>query len=336
MRCLVTGGAGYIGSHTLLELLGAQHEVCVVDNFSNSSPVSLDRVAQLSNRTFERVTADMRDENALANICRAFRPEIVIHFASLKAVGESIEKPVLYYENNVQGTIALLKAMRVADCRRMVFSSSATVYGVPQYLPYDEAHPCVPTNPYGQTKFFIETMLRDWAAAEEGASAVSLRYFNPVGAHISGEIGEAPSQVPNNLMPFVTQVAIGLRPSLRIFGNDYQTPDGTAVRDYIHVVDLARAHVAALDYAVRHAGTEAINIGTGKGASVLEVIHAFEEASGKKIPREFVSRRPGDVAFSLADPGKAARLLKWKSEFDLPEMCRSAWVWQKQNPQGYA
>ncbi len=335
MRVLVTGGAGYIGSHTLLELLGAQHEICVVDNYSNSTPEVLDRVARLSNRGFARVTADIRDEDVLAATCRAFRPEAVIHFAGLKAVGESVEKPVLYYENNLQGTITLLKAMQEVGCRRILFSSSATVYGIPQYLPFDEAHPCAPVNPYGRTKFFIEEVLRDWALVEHGASAVLLRYFNPVGAHVSGLIGEDPAGIPNNLMPFISQVAVGRRPLVKIFGNDYETPDGTGMRDYIHVVDLAHAHVAALDYVARHVGADAINVGVGKGASVLEVIRAFEEVSGRKIPYEFAPRRPGDVAVSVADPSKANRLLSWEARFDLLDMCRSTWIWQTQNPGGY-
>ncbi len=335
MRVLVTGGAGYIGSHTLLELLGAQHEICVVDNYSNSAPEALDRVARLNNQSFVRVTADIRDEDVLAATCRAFRPEAVIHFAGLKAVGESVEKPVLYYDNNVVGTITLLKTMLEVGCRRILFSSSATVYGVPQYLPYDEAHPCAPINPYGRTKFFIEEMLRDWTVAERGASAVLLRYFNPVGAHASGLIGEDPTDIPNNLMPFISQVAAERRPLLRIFGNDYDTPDGTGVRDYIHVLDLARAHVVALDYVARHVGAEAINVGTGKGASVLEVIRAFEEVSGRKVPYEFAPRRPGDVAVSVADPSKANRLLFWEAEHDLFDMCRSTWAWQAQSPNGY-
>lgn len=334
MRVLVTGGAGYIGSHTLLELLGAQHETCVVDNYSNSAPEALDRVARLNNQSFVRVTADIRDEEALAATCRAFRPEAVIHFAGLKAVGESVEKPILYYENNLQGTITLLKAMQEVGCRRILFSSSATVYGVPQYLPYDEAHPCAPINPYGRTKFFIEEMLRDWTTSERGASAVLLRYFNPVGAHVSGLIGEDPTDIPNNLMPCISQVAVERRPLLRIFGNDYDTPDGTGVRDYIHVVDLARAHVAAVDYVARNVGAEAINVGTGKGASVLEVIRAFEEVSGRKIPYEFAPRRPGDVAVSVADPSKANRLLFWEAEHDLLDMCRSTWTWQAQSTNG--
>jgi UDP-glucose 4-epimerase len=335
MRVLVTGGAGYVGSHTMLELLGAQHVACVVDNYSNSSPEALDRVARLSNRSFKRVTADICNEEALSEVCRTFRPDAVIHFAGLKAVGESVEKPVLYYENNVQGTVALLKAMDEAGCRRIVFSSSATVYGVPQYLPFDEAHPCAPVNPYGRTKLFIEEMLRDWAAADQGASVALLRYFNPVGAHASGQIGEDPADIPNNLMPYVSQVAIGRRPALRVFGNDYDTPDGTGVRDYIHVADLARAHIAALDYVSGHTGTEAINVGTGKGASVLEVIRAFEAESGRKIPYEIAPRRPGDVAVSLADPCKASRMLDWEARLGLPDMCRSTWAWQSQNPNGY-
>ncbi len=340
MRVLVTGGAGYIGSHTLVELLAAGHEALVVDNFANSAPAALDRVARLSNRAFARASLDLRDTAALGAACRDFRPEAVVHFAGLKAVGESVARPLDYYDNNVTGTLSLLAALGETDCRRIVFSSSATVYGEPHYLPYDEAHPLAPTNPYGRTKLMVEQVLGDWAAAGNasgpGASAVLLRYFNPVGAHASGLIGEDPLGIPNNLMPLVCQVAVGRRPALEVFGDDYDTPDGTGVRDYIHVVDLARAHVAALDRAAGVEGAEAINIGTGRGASVLELVRAFEAASGRRIPYRVAPRRPGDVAVSVADPAKAHRLLDWRAELGLAEMCRSAWDWQERNPAGYA
>lgn len=335
MRILITGGAGYIGSHTLLELLGKKHDVCVLDNFSNSSPVALERVGQLTNSGFDQVRADVRDDQALAQVFSDFGPQAVIHFAGLKAVGESATHPLKYYEHNVQGTISLLKAMEAAKCRKIVFSSSATVYGEPAYLPYNENHPCAPTNPYGRTKYFVEEILKDWTRSNSPNSAVLLRYFNPVGAHSSGRIGEDPNDVPNNLMPFVSQVAIGRRPKLLIFGNDYDTPDGTGLRDYIHVGDLARAHVAAVDYAAKNSGTEAINIGTGKGSTVLEVVKAFEAASGCKIPYEFAPRRAGDIAASVADPAKAGKLLNWQARRTLKDMCESAWAWQSGNPNGY-
>ena len=335
MRVLVTGGAGYIGSHTLLELLAEGHEALVVDNHCNSSPTALDRVERLSNRRLSRLACDLRETEVLAAAARDFRPEAVIHFAGLKAVAESVEKPLLYYENNVQGTLSLLAAMAEADCRRIVFSSSATVYGEPRYLPYDEAHPLAPINPYGRSKQMVEEVLRDWVASGTGASAVMLRYFNPVGAHASGQIGEDPLDAPNNLMPILCQVAVGRRPVLRVFGQDYDTPDGTGVRDYVHVNDLARAHVAALDFAARQDGARAINVGTGRGHSVLELVRTFEEVSGREIPLEMAPRRPGDLAVSLADPALAHRLLGWRAAEDLAAMCRSAWEWQSRNPNGY-
>ena len=335
MRILITGGAGYIGSHTLLELLGEQHEACVLDNFSNSSPVALKRVAQLTNSGFDQVTADIRDDRALARAFADFRPQVVIHFGGLKAVGESAKVPLKYYEHNVQGAISLLKAMENSDCRKIVFSSSATVYGDPLYLPYDEQHPCAPANPYGRTKHFVEEILKDWVHTDGRNSATLLRYFNPVGAHSSGRIGEDPADIPNNLMPFVSQVAVGRRPKLLVFGNDYDTPDGTGLRDYIHVSDLARAHVAAVDYATGNAGVEAFNIGTGEGATVLQVVRAFEAASGRPVPYDFAPRRAGDIAASVADPAKARKLLNWQARFTLKDMCESSWKWQSNNPNGY-
>ena len=335
MRILLTGGAGYIGSHTLLQLLQQQHELCVIDNFSNAAPEALMRVARLSNRSFDHHDATILDSGRLDEIFDNFQPEAVIHFAGLKAVGESDVKPLSYYEENVFGTIQLLKAMDRAKCRRIVFSSSATVYGTPHYLPYDEAHPLAPVNPYGRTKYFIEEILKDWAKTDADKAVMLLRYFNPVGAHPSGDIGEDPMGVPNNLMPFIAQVAIGHRPVLNVFGNDYDTPDGTGVRDYIHVDDLARGHAAALDYITRHKGVEAVNLGAGKGISVLEMVQAFEQASGVSVPLHFAPRRPGDLPQFWADASKAKRLLNWEVEKSLTDMCADVWRWQSQNPHGY-
>ena len=334
-RVMVTGGAGYIGSHTVLHLLAAGHEVCVFDNFANSSPVAIDRVRALSNRSVELFAGDIRSEDQLHAAFAEFRPDAVIHFAGLKAVGESSEKPLLYYDNNVSGSAKLLAAMDGARCRRIVFSSSATVYGEPHYLPFDEAHPIAPTNPYGRTKAMVETMISDWSTATPGASAVLLRYFNPVGAHVSGQIGEDPQGIPNNLMPFIAQVAVGRRDRLAIYGDDYATRDGTGERDYIHVEDLAAAHVAALRFAARHSGCEAVNIGTGKGTTVAELVAAFELASGRPIPTEIAPRRAGDIASSFASTDKASRLLGWTAQRDVAAMCASAWHWQSANPLGY-
>lgn len=335
MRVLVTGGAGYIGSHTLISLRQMGHEVCVIDNFDNSSPDVLVRVAELSGGPFEHHRADIRDSAAINPILDGFRPDAVIHFAGLKAVGESGQVPLRYYDVNVTGTLRLLEAMDSAGCRRIVFSSSATVYGQPQYLPFDEKHPCAPNNAYGRTKHMAEQILTDWQAATPDSSVVLLRYFNPVGAHPSGRIGEDPRDIPNNLMPFVAQVAVGRRPRLSVFGDDYDTPDGTGVRDYIHVSDLARAHGAALDNAARQNGTRIYNIGTGQGYSVLDMVQAFGRASGREIAYEIVPRRDGDIARSLADPSLANAELGWSAEFGLDEMCASTWRWQSQNPDGY-
>jgi UDP-glucose 4-epimerase len=347
LRILVTGGAGYIGSHTLIEVLAAGHAAHVVDNLSNASPVALDRVRQLTNRDFGFTRADLRDAEAMRALVAETRPEAVIHFAGLKAVGESVADPLAYFDNNVAGTLALLRALSESPCRRFVFSSSATVYGDPDYLPIDEAHPRRATNPYGRTKLQIEEMLEDLARADPGWSIATLRYFNPVGAHPSGRIGEDPSGIPNNLMPFIAQVAVGRRPALNVFGTDYDTPDGTGVRDYIHVSDLARAHLAAVDWTVGKGGVgedpgaaggrgcEAFNLGTGRGTSVLEMARAFGAASGREIPLNLAPRRPGDIAACYADAGKAARALGWTAALGLGEMCASSWHWQSGNPEGY-
>ena len=335
MKVLVTGGAGYIGSHTVLQLLAAGHQICVFDNFANASPAALDRVRALSNRELQVAVGDIRSADDLRMAFAQFAPDAVIHFAGLKAVGESAEKPLLYYDNNVAGSARLLEAMDAAECRRIVFSSSATVYGEPQYLPFVEAHPIAPTNPYGRTKAVVEAMIGDWCAATPGASAVLLRYFNPVGAHASGQIGEDPRGVPNNLMPFVAQVAVGRRPRLAIYGDDYPTRDGTGERDYIHVEDLAAAHLAAMDYAASHIGCEAVNVGTGQGTTVHELVAAYVRASGQPIATGIVARRPGDVASSFAATEKAALLLGWQAKLDLDAMCASSWAWQSHNPQGY-
>ena len=335
MRVLVTGGAGYIGSHTLVELLSADHEVMVVDNFANASPVALNRVERLTNKTFETVEASIGDQSSIHQIFQDFRPHAVIHFAGLKAVGQSEEQPLIYYDNNVTGTLHLLKAMDASGCQNMIFSSSATVYGTPHYLPYDETHPIQPVNPYGRTKYFIEAIIKDWASVEASRSALLLRYFNPVGAHISGQIGEDPMGIPNNLMPYIQQVAVGRREKLHVFGHDYDTPDGTGVRDYIHVTDLAKGHVAALDYFAKNQRVEAVNLGTGQGYSVLEIIAAFERASGQTIPYEFAPRRQGDIAMFYADPTKAKIMLGWQASLTLDDMARDSWRWIADNPQGY-
>ena len=335
MRVLVTGGAGYIGSHTLLELMAQDHEVCVLDNYSNASPLVLERVRSLSNGTVTEVRGDVRDAAVLDQVMTDFAPDTVIHFAGLKAVGESTEKPLEYYDVNVGGTLALLHAMRRAGCKRIIFSSSATVYGEPDYLPYDEAHPTRPASVYGRTKRMAEQVLGDWADSDPAASAVLLRYFNPVGAHASARIGEDPQDIPNNLMPYIAQVAVGKRESLQIFGDDYDTPDGTGLRDYIHVVDLARAHVAAVEYAASNTGARAFNIGTGQSYSVHDMVAAFAKASGRAIPTKVTGRRAGDIAAMQADPTRANQELGWQASHDLADMAASTWAWQKNNPDGY-
>ena len=335
MRILVSGGAGYIGTHTLLPLLQADHDVCVLDNFSNASPEALRRVGRLSNKSFDQLEGSITDSAVLSEIMNNFQPEAVIHFAGLKAVGESEVIPLRYYAENVFGTIQLLDAMDQIGCKQIVFSSSATVYGVPDYLPYDEGHPLKPVNPYGRTKYFIEEIIRDWAATDLEKSAVLLRYFNPVGNDRSGMIGEDPMGIPNNLMPDIAQVAVGRRDKLMVYGNDYDTTDGTGVRDYIHVSDLADGHVRALSYAAAHKGVEAFNLGAGKGYSVLEVVQAFEKASGQAIPYEIAPRRKGDIDEVVANPAKAKNLLGWETRLGIDEMCADVWHWQSKNPKGY-
>ena len=332
---LVTGGAGYLGSHTCVELLKAGYGVTVVDDFRNSKQEALNRVRELGGRDFPFFRADAGDTAALTAVFAAAKYDAVIHFAGLKAVGESVAKPLEYYRNNLDATMTLLACMGRHGVKRLIFSSSATVYGVPEKMPITEEAPLGCTSPYGWTKYMGEQILRDCAAADKGLSVVLLRYFNPIGAHESGRIGEEPNGIPNNLMPYITQVAAGLRPQLNVFGGDYATVDGTGVRDYIHVVDLAKGHIAALAYSAAHKGAEAINLGTGKGYSVLEVIKAYEQASGIKIPFSIAPRRAGDVAVCFADPAKAGRLLGWKAEKTLADMCLSSHNWQQKNPNGY-
>ena len=333
---LVTGGAGYIGSHTVVELLTAGQEVLIFDNLSNSSRKVLERIETISGQRPLFVEGDIRDAEALRNLFAQYSISAVIHFAGLKAVGESVEQPLRYYDNNVTGSLCLFAAMADAGVKTLVFSSSATVYGDPHTVPIEEGFPLSATNPYGRSKLHIEEMLRDIGKADASWRIALLRYFNPVGAHASGLIGEDPQGIPNNLMPFVTQVAVGRREELGVFGNDYPTPDGTGVRDYIHVVDLARGHLAALKALAREAGVLTVNLGTGWGYSVLEVVAAFEKASGKPVSYKILPRRPGDVASCYAQPALAQAKLGWQAEFDLDAMCRDAWNWQSKNPQGYA
>ena len=349
MRVLVCGGAGYIGSHTCVALAERGHPVVIVDNFCNSAPGVLPRLGRLIGRAPEAHRVDIRDADALAAVFAGQRFDAVIHFAALKSVGESCAKPLEYFDNNISGTVSLLRAMRAADVGRLVFSSSATVYGEPSTLPIDESAPLSVTNPYGRTKLIAEQIIGDVCASDPGLSAISLRYFNPVGAHPSGIIGEAPNGVPNNLMPYICQVAVGLRERLQVFGGDWPTVDGTGVRDYIHVMDLARAHVHAVEALGRlddrgpetfldnplH-GHRPINLGVGRGVSVLELMRSFEAASGRAVPYEIVDRRPGDVAEVYADPRLADVLLGWRAELDVEAMCRDAWRWQSMNPDGYA
>ena len=325
MKLLLTGGTGYIGSHTAVVLSQAGHDVVLLDNLSNSKHAVLSRLQTILGQPLPFVQADVRDTEAVTRVLKDHGIQAVFHFAGLKAVGESVAQPLHYFANNVQGTVSLLQAMQAAQVHQLVFSSSATVYGEPKYLPYDELHPTMAINPYGRTKLHIEEMLHDLAASKPAWRIACLRYFNPVGAHHSGLIGEDPLGVPNNLLPLVAQVAAGLRPALQVFGNDYDTPDGTGVRDYIHVMDLAEGHLAALNFLQNQTGWHAINLGTGQGYSVLEIVKAFEEASGKPVPYNLVPRRPGDVASCYAQVLKAHELLHWQANRGLKQMCEDAW-----------
>ena len=335
MTILVTGGAGYIGSHTCIELLNQGHKVIVVDNLVNSHSESLRRVEELSGKNIPFYAIDLMSEAEIKTVFSEHSIEAVIHFAGLKAVGESVEQPLRYYENNIRSTLVLCKLMQEFSVKHIVFSSSATVYGLAESNPIPETAPLSATNPYGRTKLFIEYILNDWISTFDGASVALLRYFNPVGAHASGKIGEDPQGIPNNLMPYITQVAAGRREKLSIFGNDYDTVDGTGVRDYIHVVDLAMGHVKALDALIHLTGSHVYNLGTGNGTSVLELVQAFQQATGQAIPYEISARRPGDVATCFADSSKAERELNWKADRGIVEMCRDSWKWQKENPNGY-
>jgi len=335
MRVLVTGGAGYIGSHTCVELLAAGMEVVVVDNLSNSKQEALRRVQSIAGRPLGFIRADLRDRAALDAIFGSHDFDAVIHFAGLKAVGESVQKPLEYYDNNIGGTLRLCEAMAAAGVKRIVFSSSATVYGDPASVPIREDFPRSATNPYGRSKLFIEEILRDLWTSDPDWSVSLLRYFNPVGAHPSGLIGEDPSGIPNNLMPYIAQVAVGKLPELSVFGNDYPTPDGTGVRDYIHVVDLARGHLAALHRLQGGPGVMTHNLGTGQGYSVLEMIAAFERASERPIPYRIVERRAGDIATCYANPGRAREELGWQAEYGIDAMVADTWRWQSMNPRGF-
>ena len=332
---LITGGTGYIGSHTIVELLAKSQEVIVLDNLSNSKPVVLDRIESISSRRPFFREGDVRDRKLLEAIFRNYPIDAVIHFAGLKAVGESVLQPQRYYDNNVQGSLVLFETMAAYGIRKLVFSSSATVYGDPYTVPIREDFPLSATNPYGRSKLMVENILRDIGAADPKWRIALLRYFNPVGAHASGLIGEDPNGIPSNLMPFIAQVAVGKRELLSVFGNDYPTPDGTGVRDYIHVVDLALGHLAALELLDKHSGVHTVNLGTGRGYSVLEMIQAFAKASGRPIPYKIVERRPGDVASCYADPAYAAENLGWKAERDIRLMCEDTWRWQSMNPEGF-
>lgn len=335
MKVLVTGGAGYIGSQTCLELLRAGHKVAIIDNLYSGSRNAVERVQRLSNRKLEFNEYDIRDTEAIDRVFNQFKPDAVIHFAGLKSVSESVAEPARYYDVNVGGTATLLGAMDRADCKNIVFSSSATVYGEPKYLPCDENHPLAPLNPYGRTKLMGENLLADWSNVEVGRCAVALRYFNPVGADVSGLIGEDPNGPPNNLMPFISQVAVGRLDFLHIFGDDYDTIDGTGVRDYIHVVDLAKAHISAVAQVNKLETFEAINIGTGEGISVLQMVNEFEKQSGRTIAYKIAPRRPGDATSVYADPTKALERIEFKAELGIAKMCEDTWRWQSANPTGY-
>ncbi|HFQ80013.1 MAG TPA: UDP-glucose 4-epimerase GalE [Desulfobacterales bacterium] len=335
MRILVTGGAGYIGSHTSLELLEAGHEVVIVDNLANSQKESLRRVEELTGKSVKFYKVDLREIEQLRGVFAENKIEAVIHFAGLKAVGESVNMPLRYYENNISGTLKLCRVMAEHNVKNIVFSSSATVYGDPASVPITEDFPLSATNPYGNSKLFIEYILRDLHTSDAAWNVILLRYFNPVGAHKSGRIGESPNEIPNNLMPYISQVAVGKLQELSVFGDDYPTPDGTGVRDYIHVVDLALGHIKALEKMAVNPGVAVYNLGTGKGCSVLDLVKNFEKVSGRKVPYKIVARRPGDIAKCYADPGKAKRELGWQAERGLEEMCEDTWRWQSHNPRGF-
>ena len=336
MNVLVTGGAGYIGSHTCVELLQRDMGVVVVDNLVNSSPKAIERVEQITGKHVDFYVKDVRDREAMNAIFDKHQIDCVIHFAGLKAVGESVAMPLEYYDNNLFSTVTLCEVMRDHGVKNIVFSSSATVYSGDNEMPLREvSRTGMCTNPYGWTKYMSEQILRDTAKSDNDWAIVLLRYFNPIGAHASGLIGEDPRGIPNNLMPFISQVAIGRREYLNVFGDDYDTPDGTGVRDYIHVVDLARGHVAAINYMQQHKGESVFNLGTGNGYSVLDMVHAFEKVTGRKVPYRIAPRRPGDLATVYASPDKSAELLGWKAEYGLEDMCRDTWAWQSKNPMGY-
>lgn len=335
MAILVTGGAGYIGSHTVIELLKADYDVVIVDDFSNSKPTVIDRIEELAGKRPDFHEVNITNKDALKEVFEAHELEAVIHFAGYKAVGESVAQPLKYYHNNLQGTIVLMELMNDYNVKKIVFSSSATVYGMNNKAPFTEDMPLSTTNPYGTTKMFIEQFIQDQYVADGTWSAALLRYFNPIGAHESGRIGEDPNDIPNNLMPYITQVAVGKRDALSVFGSDYDTPDGTGVRDYIHVVDLAKGHIKALEKVLETTGLEAYNLGTGIGYSVLDVVNAFKKANGVEIPYELVNRRPGDIGTSFADVSKAKNTLGWEATFGIEDMCRDSWNWQKSNPNGY-
>lgn len=332
---LVTGGAGFIGSHTAVELLQEGFEIVVVDSLVNSQAESLHRIKELTGKDFPFYPIDLLDAQALEAVFQKHEIDSVMHFAGLKSVGESIEEPLMYYMNNIAGTVNLCETMKKHNVKKLVFSSSATVYGNPEKVPIDESSPLSATNPYGRTKLMIEDILRDLYASDPSWKIALLRYFNPIGAHESGRIGEDPAGIPNNIMPYITQVAIGKRKMLQVFGNDYETHDGTGVRDYIHVTDLANGHVKALQYLTNNTGIEVFNLGTGKGCSVLDLVNMFMEATATDIPYQLVPRRPGDSAICYANPEKAKKLLGWQAEKGLLDMCRDSWKWQSQNPNGY-
>ena len=336
MKVLVTGGAGYIGSHTCVELLASGYEPVVVDNLCNSNPVSLERVREITGKTVKFYEGDVRDAELLRRIFKENAIHCVIHFAGLKAVGESVQMPWEYYDNNLNSTLVLTKVMKECGVQKIIFSSSATVYTADNEMPLKETSRtgnC--TNPYGWTKYMTEQILSGMANADPAWSICLLRYFNPIGAHASGLIGEDPRGIPNNLMPYITQVAVGRREKLGVFGNDYDTPDGTGVRDYIHVVDLAKGHVAAVKYVLENSGCEVFNLGTGTGYSVLDMVHTFIDVNGVAVPYEITDRRPGDIGTCYADPAKSTEVLGWKAEKNLADMCRDSWNWQSKNPQGY-